>query len=529
MWPTLALALLVAATLPACSDDDPDPGAPGGSGAAGSGTGGAAQGGHGPTDECSPEGATRCAGTEVEVCVAEGGALTWAEPAACAGEQTCKGAACADPTAEQLVQASSLEAYVREVAAHTGWHQALDVEGMVAEGRATLVGGDGSDAVFYRAMHVAHLALRQGHQSLYASQEACGGVDIHWQNESRFGVCGRPLDDTIVVTYAAPGNPLGLAAGDRIGGVDGVGGAEILPQAALRPVCGVVSPSMYGQRTQAAASFFGTVPAGAKLDVAAPDDSARVVEVPDGAGEYVSCQDPFARDIAFNAQATVRPDGIAVIRLPRFYPIDQTLPQNPTQAELEAFIAEFQAKIVAVFDEVKDAPALIWDVRGNYGGITRVGLAIAGGMAGAALTNISYCTQRIPESDPPAFYPDPYAVYDVTPGGPFSYPGKSAILVDGLDYSAADYFPLAVRKATPTLIVGTPTAGAYGGPGTLAALGSIPEMRFDHDVNRCLDALTDEPLEGTTVEPDIVVEYDPADLAAGVDTVMEAAAAALRN
>jgi hypothetical protein len=529
MLPRLALAILVAATLPACSDDDPDPGAPGGSGAAGSGTGAAAQGGQGGADACGPEGATRCAGIEVEVCVADGGALTWAEPAACPGEQTCKGAACADPTAEQLAQAGSLEAYVREVAAHTGWHQPLDVEGIVAGGRATIVGGDGGDAVFYRAMHVAHLAVKQGHQSLYASEQACSGVDIHWQNESRFGVCGRPHQDSIVITYAAPGNPLGLVAGDRVQGADGIGGPPLLEEARLRPVCGVVSPSASGWRTQAAASFFGTIAAGAKLDVTAPDGTARVVDVPDGAGEYVSCQDPFARDIAFNAQATVRPDGIAVIRLPRFYPIDQTLPQNPTQADLEAFIAEFQAKIVAVFDEVKDAPAIIWDARGNYGGITRVGLAIAGGMAGAALTQISYCQQRIPESDPPAFYPNEYAVYDVTPGGPFTYAGKTAILVDGLDYSAADYFPLAVRKATPTLIVGTPTAGAYGGPGVLAELGSSPELRFDYDVNRCLDALTDEPLEGTAVEPDIMVEYDPADLAAGVDTVMEAAAAALRN
>ncbi len=31
------------------------------------------------------------------------------------------------------------------------------------------------------------------------------------------------------------------------------------------------------------------------------------------------------------------------------------------------------------------------------------------------------------------------------------------------------------------------------------------------------------PLEGMEVIPDVVVEYDPADLAGGVDTVLEAA------
>jgi hypothetical protein len=48
-------------------------------------------------------------------------------------------------------------------------------------------------------------------------------------------------------------------------------------------------------------------------------------------------------------------------------------------------------------------------------------------------------------------------------------------------------------------------------------------MFFNYDVNRCVDADTNEPLEGTAVEPDLPLEYDPEDLAAGVDTLLEAA------
>ena len=53
-------------------------------------------------------------------------------------------------------------------------------------------------------------------------------------------------------------------------------------------------------------------------------------------------------------------------------------------------------------------------------------------------------------------------------------------------------------------------------------------MLFDYDVNRCVDADTGEPLEGKATKPDVEVEYDPADLVAGVDTLLEAAVALVK-
>jgi C-terminal processing protease CtpA/Prc len=400
----------------------------------------------------------------------------------------------------------------------------LDRAAIQAQGRATILAGDGSDGVFFLAMRAAQRALEQGHQSVYLEDFACDSEQMPIQNTSRLGVCGRVRGDAIVVTFAQPNNPLGLQAGDLVSAVDAVSGPALLEYAAARPVCGVVSPSASGTRASAAASFFGTVPTGAQLTVQPVRGGApTTVEVPAGNGEWISCQDALGRDLNFNAEATLRPDGIAVIRLPRFYPIDAMLPPNPTQQDYEEFIANFQAAILAEFDTVKQAPGLVWDARGNYGGISLVGLAIAGGMPSAAPTAISYCTSRIPQSEPPAFSDEPYAIYDVTPGGPFAYAGKVAVIVDGLDYSAADYFPYAIRKATATPLVGEASAGAYGGTGGLLELEGPPGMFFNYDVNRCVDADTNEPLEGTAVEPDLPLEYDPEDLAAGVDTLLEAA------
>ena len=45
-------------------------------------------------------------------------------------------------------------------------------------------------------------------------------------------------------------------------------------------------------------------------------------------------------------------------------------------------------------------------------------------------------------------------------------------------------------------------------------------------LSRCSDT-NGAPLEDRSVQPDLIVEYEPADLAAGIDTVLEAVATAL--
>ena len=236
----------------------------------------------------------------------------------------------------------------------------------------------------------------------------------------------------------------------------------------------------------------------------------------------------MGRDIDFDARSYVRADGIAVIRLPRFYPLDPPAYDPNDPSSFQVVIDHMMDQVLAAFETVKDAPMLIWDARSNFGGITTVGLAIAGGMPSSQPLSLSYCQSRLPNTSPPAFSATKYAEYEVVPGGPFAFAGKVAILIDELDYSAADYFPLAVQSATDALVVGTPTAGAYGGSGPLETLAASPTTYFTIDASKCVLASTDEPLEGTSVEPDLLVEYEPEDLANGVDTVMEAAAEALK-
>src|SRR5262249_54948136 len=142
---------------------------------------------------------------------------------------------------------------------------------------------------------------------------------------------------------------------------------------------------------------------------------------------------------------------------------------------------------------------------------------------GARADTLSYCEARVEKSDPPSFGTFRYAEYALTPGGPFAYTGKVAVLIEGLNYSAADYFPLAVKARTNAILVGKPAAGAFGATSKSQVFDGPPAFSVAVDVNRCSSADDSAPLEGKGATPHVVVEYDPKDLAAGKDTVLERA------
>lgn len=320
------------------------------------------------------------------------------------------------------------------------------------------------------------------------------GKSMANQQASRFGVCGRPSSGGIAVTFAQPSNKLGLKTGDVVVKVGEDSGDDIFEASYLRPVCGGIFPAKSGRRYAGAASFFGNVPAGMKLSVRGPSGATREVTVPTEAdAKETDCTDPFSRSRAVYAEAKTRPDGVAVIRLPSFVPFDKEVPTDTS--EFDAFAAAYQAELVKVFDTVKTAPAIIWDTRGNTGGLTKVGLAIVSGFASARATQLSYCRTRSPGSSPPSFEHDRYALYDVAPAptGPFAYAGKVAVVADGLGYSAGDYFPFAVAKASGVPVIGSASAGAFGGGNGPIELDGPPKLSANYDPTACFDAATNTP------------------------------------
>jgi hypothetical protein len=481
-----------------------------------------------PVLECPAVGATRCDGLRVQTCEQRGTGTAFSDAAECPGDQTCRSDVCQDPSARQLAQAASIDALIDALAPQTGWHGSVDAGAVKARERKVLLKSDGSDNAFFSAAWHTMNAFPQGHQSLFSPDAGVCGKGMANQQTSRFGVCGRPSSGGLAVTFARSGNKLGVAVGDVVMSAGSESGDALFEASYQRPVCGGVFPAASGHRYAGAASFFGNVAAGTKLRVRRPDGATREVTVPAEKDiGSTDCTDPFARERQIYAEAKVRPDGVAVIRLPSFYPFDKQLPPNPTQADFDAFTAAYQDEIQKVFDTVKTAPGIVWDIRGNTGGITKVGLAIISGFTTARKTAVSYCRTRTTGSSPPAYDAARYAIYGVDPGGPFAYAGKVAVVSDGLAFSAGDYFPFAVAKSSDVPVVGSASAGAFGGGNGPIALDGPPRLSANYDPTACFDGVTDKPLEGAPLPPKVAVEYDAKDLAAGKDTIVERAVAEL--
>ena len=177
--------------------------------------------------------------------------------------------------------------------------------------------------------------------------------------------------------------------------------------------------------------------------------------------------------------------------------------------------------ILQEYEKIRhDARAIVWDLRSNIGGATPVGLSIVSGMPGARRVSINRCTRRVPDTTPPRY--DDAGGYEVIPNDRFAFDGPVAVLIDGRTVSAGDYFALAVRQATDAILVGTPTAGAYGGSGAAFPVEGELGLTAGYDPYRCND-LVGQPLETRAVEPHVFVEYNPDSLRRGHDTVLERA------
>jgi hypothetical protein len=523
------LSLLLAVACSGGAETSFDSGSPD-SGAADAGADGGVDGGvDGGMNACSP-GETRCDGEQVSTCVDGSG---FGAAMACADAGICVGTACRVPSAQQLQEVTELNAVVDYIKGQTAWSGPIAWEVLKAEGRARILTGDGSSYTYFNALYHAFAAVPEGHQALYLSGGGCGTL-VPAAGYAVRGACGRPHALGVVITQAKAGNLLGLATGELIVKLGMASGPELLRMLADRPMCTSSAPSQAFAETAAAASMVDLLRAGEQVTVQAPDGGQRVLTVPDapltGLSTAVSCSDPFGRPGSPAATSSLVADGgVAVIRVPSFVDPDVPFPTNPTQQQFDQYVATFQAKIQAAFDQVKTAPAMIWDVRGNGGGLTAVGLAIASGFPGASFTDLSYCQARIPDTDPPQVAAQRYATYHLSAGSPFAYTGKVAVLIDGFNYSAADYFPLAAKARTQALLVGSATAGAFGATSGNRTFTGPPAFTVYVDLNRCFDAQTEVPLEGHNTVPQVVVDYDPVDLAAGRDTVLERAVSELQK
>ncbi|HEY1099446.1 MAG TPA: S41 family peptidase, partial [Myxococcota bacterium] len=307
------------------------------------------------------------------------------------------------------------------------------------------------------------------------------------------------------------------------------------------PLCRASIPNPIARRDVAASTLFNVIDVGDVLTVVDVDGGTREVVAPARSEQPRSCSDPLTRASRVHVRDVYqRDDGVVVVVLPTLGShSEHPFPPNMDTAAYAAWIAEGVQAIgdeVAAFDD--DVTGLIYDLRGNVGGSAEFGMALL-----AQLTDvegsIGNCFARAVGSDPVRYdddveYPFPYAALDGAsmPAPPITrLPAgtKQAVLTDGLTYSAGDWMAYHAHQLGID-VVGTPAAGAFGYTvGDSFVIDPIVAANDEHlDIinfisgAHCVYGADATSMEGNSVV-DVEVTFDAADLAAGIDTQLEAA------
>ena len=487
-----------------------------------------------PPHECELDEPGTCEDeTSGQACEEVDGVRQWVD-VECDEDTTCVLGGCASAVQLEFIQ--QLTDYVDGVFAGTALAADVDWDNLYIEGQWRVVSGDDSADTLFRAARALQLQIPQGHQWVRFGPGLCGSPDgMPYTQQTFYGACGRISGDGVIVTVAADENPLGLLPGDRIVGTSRwEEGEDFLNQVAHEPLCSSLTPSNPNAlRRQAAGDLLGLINEGDMVTIIDPDGETREVEAPARLAEDPVgwCLNPIEGGFSsFEAQLTMRPDGIAVIRVPHFGPSETPFPNPLTAEAYYQWVSDYVDRLANVMSMIPDDAPIIWDARSNSGGAAEVPLAIVAGMPGANRVQISEGYQRLDGTDPFEFTDDPLPTFsfEVPDDDRLNHNAPTAVLVDYSTTSAADFFAWGAKEFSDAIVVGTPGTANYGfgGLGAVVLEGSVGVLAYRNDPlqSRMMDGT---PLEGVEVVPDIVVEYDPADLAGGVDTVLEAAADAL--
>ena len=184
--------------------------------------------------------------------------------------------------------------------------------------------------------------------------------------------------------------------------------------------------------------------------------------------------------------------------------------------------AELVPAVLQALKEMKDAPALILDVRPNSGGDELLAQQVAGCFVSSSSVYAKH-VNRDPDA-PGGFTSPPYdRVLEPNRDGP-AYRGKVAVLMGPANMSSCEAFLLMMKQVPNCKLVGARSYGSSGNPkpydlgnGVTVYLPSWKAMRPD---GTCF--------EGEGITPDVPVPARPEDFDAR-DPVLETALSLLRS
>ena len=183
-------------------------------------------------------------------------------------------------------------------------------------------------------------------------------------------------------------------------------------------------------------------------------------------------------------------------------------------------VADFDA----AFENFRNAPSLILDVRMNGGGDSQLALDVAGRFATSTVTT-GYVKYRM---GPLHSDFGPLIPVTLSPRGPWQYTRPVLLLIGRRCLSSNEAFISAMRQLPNVTLVGDQTGGGSGNPGTFPLAGG-----WSYTVSRWIQYTADQQvIEDVGIAPQIFVPASAADFAQGKDPVLDWAltsAAALKR
>jgi carboxyl-terminal processing protease len=177
-----------------------------------------------------------------------------------------------------------------------------------------------------------------------------------------------------------------------------------------------------------------------------------------------------------------------------------------------AFMMPINEKVRAALRGFKDAPGIIFDLRGNIGGIEALATGIVG-LLETRQTSLGASRMRSGRRNL-AVFPQPQP-----------YTGHVAVLIDSGSSSMAEVFAVGLQELRRALIVGERSAG-----GVLSAdLMKLPTGALFLYAFADFRTPSGAQVEGSGVAPDVEVKHTRASLLAGRDAQLESAIAELQK
>lgn len=198
-------------------------------------------------------------------------------------------------------------------------------------------------------------------------------------------------------------------------------------------------------------------------------------------------------------------------------PVYKILPSGYGYIDLERLTT---ADVDQAFEELKDTPAIIFDVRGYPKGVFS--------MLGAHLAAAKIPTSRFGEPRPSS--PDSTQVgrlefLQYAQPGPERYKGKVVALINAEAISQSEHTCLWLESTAGAKFIGSPTNGANGDVTQTVLPGGIVINFSGHDVRHA----DGRQLQRLGIQPDVKIEPTIAGIRAGRDEVLEKAVEYLKQ